>query len=82
MLQVTLVLPWLAKSDQRAIFPHGLVFDGPEEQKEYVVDWVRQRTGMDCNFDIIFYPGHYATEKCSILPVGDPTSYIPDTEVS
>ena len=30
---------------------------------------------------VAFYPSRYAAEKCSILPVGDPTSYIPDSEV-
>lgn len=45
-------------------------------------NWVKQRTGMECNFSVRFYPGRYATEKCSILPVGDPTAYIADEEVS
>ncbi len=80
-LQVTLVIPWLARSDQKMIFPNGISFEGPEEQRQYVIDWVKTRTGMDCNFDIVFYPSRYATEKCSILPVGDPTAYIPDAEV-
>lgn len=80
-VQVTLVIPWLAKTDQEVIFPHGVTFDSPEQQEEFVRNWVRQRTGFDCDFAVKFYPGRYATEKCSILPVGDPTAYIPDDEV-
>ena len=37
--------------------------------------------GCGCCAQIKFYPGRYAAEKCSILPVGDPTQYIPDNEV-
>ena len=43
--------------------------------------WVDKRTSFPCNFDIAFYPARYAKEKFSILPVGDPTQYIPDSEV-
>ena len=40
-----------------------------------------KRTSFPCKFDIAFYPARYAKEKFSILPVGDPTQYIPDSEV-
>ena len=82
IVQVTLVVPWLAKGDQKAIFPNGITFESPEQQEEYVRSWVKNRTGNDCNFSIRFYPGRYASEKCSILPVGDPTTYITDAEVN
>ncbi|GFH09444.1 uncharacterized protein HaLaN_04585, partial [Haematococcus lacustris] len=48
--------------------------------EEYVRDWARKRTGLDCNFKVTFYPSRYAAEKGSILPVGDITSVIPDHE--
>ena len=41
----------------------------------------RLGTMLWCGAQIKFYPGRYAAEKCSILPVGDPTQYIPDNEV-
>ena len=80
--RVTLMIPWLAKQDQRAIFPNGITFDTPEQQEEYVRKWAEARTGFGSNFKVTFYPGRYASEKGSILPVGDPTAYIADAEVS
>jgi digalactosyldiacylglycerol synthase len=79
--EVTLVVPWLSKSDQHKIFPNATTFDTPEQQEEYVREWARNRTGVDANFKVTFYPGRYAAEKGSILPVGDLTQYIPDEEV-
>ena len=79
--KVTLMIPWLAKSDQKAVFPNGMTFDTPEEQEDYVRKWAEKRTGFESNFKVTFYPGRYATEKGSILPVGDPTAYISDAEV-
>ena len=80
--KVTLMIPWLAKSDQKAVFPHGMTFNTPEEQEQYVRNWAEKRTGFESNFKVTFYPARYATEKGSILPVGDPTRYISDAEVS
>ena len=80
--RVTLMIPWLAKQDQRAVFPNGITFDTPEQQEEYVRKWAETRTGFESNFKVTFYPGRYASEKGSILPVGDPTAYIADAEVS
>ena len=77
---MTLVIPWLAAADQAKVYPNNLTFSTPEEQESYVRAWVSKRTGFDCNFKVTFYPGRYAGEKGSILPVGDPTTYIPDNE--
>ena len=80
LAQITLCIPWLAPPDQAVVF-NNISFERPEQQEEYVREWARKRTGLPCNFQIKFYPGRYAVEKCSILPVGDPTSYISDQEV-
>ncbi len=61
--KVTLVLPWLSAADQERIFPANVSFDTPEQQEEYVRNWAKQRTGLDCNFKITFYPSRYAAEK-------------------
>jgi hypothetical protein len=37
--------------------------------------------GLCTSSQVTFYPGRYAKEKGSILPVGDPTQYIPAGEV-
>lgn len=33
-LQVTLMIPWLAKCDQSMVFPNNMTFDTPEEQEK------------------------------------------------
>lgn len=76
---VNLMVPWLAKNDQKRIFPNGMTFDSPEEQEVWVKNWLKKRTGFTPEFTLTFYPGRYAPEKCSILPVGDPTKYVPDS---
>ena len=76
---VNLMVPWLAKSDQQRIFPNGVTFESPEEQEAWVKQWLKKRTGFTPDFKLTFYPGRYAPEKCSILPVGDPTKYVPDS---
>lgn len=72
--KVTIFIPWLNKADQKVVFPHNLTFDSPETQEKYVRDWVEKRTGhSSSHFNVSFYPGRYAPEKGSILPVGDIT---------
>lgn len=75
---VTLVIPWLAPSEQRMIHP-GVIFDTPEEQGAYVRQWVRDRCGFEPKMKLDFYPGRYATDKYSIIPVGDVSDYITDS---
>jgi digalactosyldiacylglycerol synthase len=75
---VTLVIPWLAPSEQKIIHP-SIVFDSPEEQSAYVRKWVKERCGFEpSNLKMDFYPGRYHTDKYSILPVGDVSEYITD----
>ena len=72
--QITLVVPWLAVSDQARVYPHNLTFETPDAQEKYVRSWVEQRTGRSADrFKVSFYPARYAREKGSILPVGDLT---------
>eukprot|EP00882_Tetradesmus_deserticola_P010522 GHRQ01011114.1.p1 GENE.GHRQ01011114.1~~GHRQ01011114.1.p1 ORF type:complete len:512 (+),score=294.09 GHRQ01011114.1:159-1538(+) len=78
--QVTLLLPWLSKPDQERVFPNSVTFESPADQEAFVREWAQKRTGLACSFKVRFYPGRYAPEKGSILPVGDITQYIPDAE--
>jgi len=77
--QVTLLLPWLAPSDQAAVHP-GKTFKSPDEQGDFVRSWVAERVGFAPPLKLTFYPGRWAPDKCSILPVGDITAYVPDSE--
>jgi hypothetical protein len=60
---VTLLLPWLNKSDQERVFPGAVTFDSPDDQEAFVREWAQKRTGLPCNFAVKFYPGRYAPEK-------------------
>ncbi len=77
--RVTLLLPWLAPSDQKSVHPQR-IFTSPEEQTAYVQSWVADRVGFAPDIKFTFYPGRWAPDKCSILPVGDITAYVPDNE--
>ena len=77
---VTLLVPWLSTSDQARLFPDGLRFDSPDEQAQYVRQWVANRVGFEPSFRLRFYAGRYAPDKGSILPVGDIASIIPRHE--
>jgi len=54
---VTLVVPWLCKSDQELVYPNSMTFSSPEEQETYIRNWLEERLGFESNFKISFYPG-------------------------
>ena len=73
---VTLVVPWLPPAEQALIHP-SVIFQTPEAQAAYVRQWVQDRCGFSpTNMKLDFYPGRYATDKYSIIPVGDVSAYI------
>lgn len=75
--KVALVVPWLPKCDQRQVFPKRQSFNYPEEQAEAMMEWVTNRVGFRPDVEVLFYPGRYATDKGSIVPVGDIIERIP-----
>ena len=56
-LQVTLLVPWLAKCEQKIVYPEGITFETSAEQAKWVKEWVEKRTEFPAAFDIKFYPG-------------------------
>ena len=73
------MVPWLAPCDQKLVHPNA-IFDNPEQQREYIRQWLRGRVDFEPTFDIHFYPGRYAIDKGSIVPVGDVTECVPEEE--
>uniref|UniRef100_A0ACD5ZBM7 Uncharacterized protein n=1 Tax=Avena sativa TaxID=4498 RepID=A0ACD5ZBM7_AVESA len=73
---VTLVVPWLCKSDQELVYPNSMTFSSPEEQETYIRNWLEERLGFESNFKISFYPGKFSKERRSILPAGDTSQFI------
>ncbi|TVU29815.1 hypothetical protein EJB05_21402 [Eragrostis curvula] len=77
---VTLVVPWLCKSDQELVYPNSMTFNSPEEQETYIRGWLEERLGFESNFKISFYPGKFSKERRSIIPAGDTSQFIPSRE--
>ena len=75
--EVTLLVPWLARKDQRIVYPKRVEFKTPSEQEAYIMDWTKKRVGFAPKILIAWYPGRYATDKGSIVPVGDITLRVP-----
>ncbi|KAM6571388.1 hypothetical protein CsatA_015468 [Cannabis sativa] len=74
---VTLLVPWLCKSDQELVYPSSLTFSSPEEQEMYIRNWLEERVGFRADFKISFYPGKFSKERRSIIPAGDTSQFIP-----
>ncbi|CAK9181018.1 unnamed protein product [Ilex paraguariensis] len=77
---VTLLVPWLCRSDQELVYPNNLTFASPEEQEAYIRNWLEERVGFKADFKISFYPGKFQRERRSILPAGDTSQFIPSKE--
>lgn len=56
---VTLLVPWLCKSDQELVYPNS-TFSSPQEQEKYIRNWLEERVGFNADFRISFYPGKVA----------------------
>ncbi|XP_066339375.1 digalactosyldiacylglycerol synthase 1, chloroplastic-like [Miscanthus floridulus] len=77
---VTLVVPWLCKSDQELVYPNSMTFNSPQEQETYMRNWLEERVGFKTDFKISFYPGKFQKERRSIIPAGDTSQFIPSKE--
>lgn len=77
---VTLVIPWLSLKHQKLVYPNDITFSSPSEQEAYVRQWLEERISFRSNFSISFYPGKFAVDKRSILPVGDISDVVPDEQ--
>ncbi|OMO68566.1 Glycosyl transferase, family 1 [Corchorus olitorius] len=74
--KVTLLVPWLCRSDQELVYPNNLTFSSPEEQENYIRNWLEERIGFKADFKISFYPGKFSKERRSIIPAGDTSQFI------
>ncbi|EEF28483.1 digalactosyldiacylglycerol synthase 1, chloroplastic [Ricinus communis] len=78
--KVTLLVPWLCKSDQELVYPSNLTFSSPQEQESYIRNWLEDRIGFKADFKISFYPGKFSKERRSIIPAGDTSQFIPSKD--
>ncbi|KAL3536031.1 hypothetical protein ACH5RR_004492 [Cinchona calisaya] len=73
---VTLLVPWLCRSDQELVYPNNLTFNSPEDQELYIRNWLEERVGFKADFNISFYPGKFSKARRSIIPAGDTSRFI------
>eukprot|EP00268_Persea_americana_P013710 TRINITY_DN1609_c0_g1_i4.p1 TRINITY_DN1609_c0_g1~~TRINITY_DN1609_c0_g1_i4.p1 ORF type:complete len:766 (+),score=149.99 TRINITY_DN1609_c0_g1_i4:206-2503(+) len=78
--KVTLLVPWLCKSDQELVYPNNLTFNSTEEQETYMRNWLEERVGFKADFKITFYPGKFSKGRRSIIPAGDASQFISPRE--
>ncbi|XWS59384.1 hypothetical protein CRYUN_Cryun08bG0117200 [Craigia yunnanensis] len=78
--KVSLLVPWLCTSDQELVYPNNLTFSSPEEQENYIRNWLEKRIGFKADFKISFYPGKFSKERRSIIPAGDTSQFIPSKD--
>ncbi|KAK1426182.1 hypothetical protein QVD17_14851 [Tagetes erecta] len=73
---VTLLVPWLTRTDQELVYPNNITFSSPDEQEVYIRNWLKERVGFSADFKISFYPGKFQKERRSIIPAGDTSQFI------
>ncbi|XP_004497658.1 digalactosyldiacylglycerol synthase 1, chloroplastic-like isoform X2 [Cicer arietinum] len=78
--KVTLVIPWLCRSDQERVYPSNISFTSPEEQEVYIRNWLEERIGFEAVFKISFYPAKFSKERRSIIAAGDISQFIPSRD--
>ncbi|KAL7225932.1 hypothetical protein ACSBR1_021143 [Camellia fascicularis] len=78
--KVTLLVPWLCRSDQELVYPNNLTFSSPEDQEVYIRKWLEERVGFKADFNISFYPGKFSKARRSIIPTGDTSQFIPSKD--
>ena len=64
---VTLLVPWLTRTDQELVYPNNITFSSPEEQEVYIRDWLKERGGFNADFKISFYPGKVTSSPLFFL---------------
>lgn len=65
------------------MYPHKKTFAAPEDQEQYIRDWLTQRAGLEEEakaLRIVFYSARYHPELGSIFSVGDVPALIPDED--
>ncbi|MBA0592402.1 hypothetical protein Gorai_009384, partial [Gossypium raimondii] len=78
--KITLVIPWLSLKDQKLVYPDNAMFGSLWEQESYIGQWLERRIVFISDFGICFYPGKFAVDKRSIIPVGDILEIISNEE--
>ena len=58
-LQVTLVVPWLARCDQELTFINGVTFEMPDEQEKFMGEWITKRTNLTPKYRVVWYSGTF-----------------------
>lgn len=69
-------MPWLPRPEQPLLFPEGVGFDTPQEQRSHILAALRERAGFEPRVEVQFYTGRYDRLFCSIIPVGDLTEFV------
>eukprot|EP00252_Welwitschia_mirabilis_P019620 TRINITY_DN4592_c0_g2_i2.p1 TRINITY_DN4592_c0_g2~~TRINITY_DN4592_c0_g2_i2.p1 ORF type:complete len:534 (+),score=110.15 TRINITY_DN4592_c0_g2_i2:137-1738(+) len=80
--KVTLVIPWLTKSNQALVYPNNMIFESPPEQEKYILQWLEERIGYKPSLILTFYPAKFAQDKRSIFAIGDITNCITEKDAN
>ena len=72
---VTLVVPWLPPAEQALIHP-SVIFQTPRRRRRTCGSGCRTGAVLADEHEAGLLPGRYATDKYSIIPVGDVSAYI------